>query len=497
MAEKKPIFEVDKRGLAEVMARKHPAFVLTELTQNAWDADDVTEVEVVLRKHDDGRYEVQVADDSPDGFADLRHAYTLFASNNTKRKDATKRGRFNIGEKLTIAVCDHARIETTKATIEFDADGRTEYPPKRKAGTLFVGVLKMTDQQAEEAEAIFRTLIPPPGLRTTFNAVELAGRKALRTFEASLRTELADAEGYLRPTRRKTEVGVYEPLPGEAATLYELGIPVVEIGGRWSVDVGQKVPLNTDRDNVQPSYLRDVRAMVLNNCADLLGEEDADEKWLDDALTHKDVSAEAVKAVIAGRYGDKVVIDDPTDREGTKIAVSQGYAVIPAGAFSKQAWKAIKETEAAKPAGQVTPSPNPHEGESELSLMDPEHYPEGVRMVVDYAQALGRELLDAEVTVRVANEVTWPYVATYGPRRGGTEGQLTFNYGRLGHKWFADGACERVDRLILHEFGHHYSDDHLSESFHDAICKVGAALVQLALEKPDLIRSFERQSVAL
>jgi hypothetical protein len=32
-----------------------------------------------------------------------------------------------------------------------------------------------------------------------------------------------------------------------------MGIPVVETGDRWHVDVAQKVPLNFDRDNLPPA----------------------------------------------------------------------------------------------------------------------------------------------------------------------------------------------------------------------------------------------------
>ena len=78
----------------------------------------------------------------------------------------------------------------------------------------------------------------------------------MTTFETVLPTVLADDEGVLRKTTRKTLVSVYEPLDSETPTLYEMGIPVVETGDRYHVDIGQKVPLNMDRDNVTPAYLR-------------------------------------------------------------------------------------------------------------------------------------------------------------------------------------------------------------------------------------------------
>jgi len=45
--------------------------------------------------------------------------------------------------------------------------------------------------------------------------------------------------------------------------IYELGIPVVDSGLPWHVDIGQKVPLSFERDNVTPAYLARLRAVVL------------------------------------------------------------------------------------------------------------------------------------------------------------------------------------------------------------------------------------------
>jgi hypothetical protein len=49
-----------------------------------------------------------------------------------------------------------------------------------------------------------------------------------------------------------------------------------------------------------------------------------------------------------------------------------------------------------------------------------------------------------------------------------------------------------VDALLIHEFGHEYSGDHLSGDYHEALCKLGARLKRLALEKPEAMRVFLR-----
>lgn len=476
----KPTFEVDKEGLAKLLERRGRPFAVAELIQNAWD-EASTHVEVRLYQPPgdpdptDGKgwpYILEVEDDNPEGFKDLSHAYTLFAESE-KAGNPEQRGRFNLGEKLVIAICDEAKIHTTKGTVIFEREGRRHTDTTREAGSLFVGALRLTTEDVEEIERTVFSLLPPAGVVTLYNGAMLAVREPVATFQASLRTELADPEGYIRPTQRKTEIRLFEPGEGEAAHLYEMGIPVVETGDRWHVDIGQKVPLTTDRDNVPPFYLRDVRTHVLNNAHKLLTPEEAGEKWVDAALADEKIQAGAAEAALQKRFGDKRVAYDPTDPEANNLAVAQGYTLVPGRALSKEAWKQVKRHEAILPAGQVTPSPNPHEGAENISIMQPEHYPESVGEVVAYAKRLARLLLDREVKVRIANAPQWPFRGTYG------QGRLTLNLGRLGFSFFDHAAdCPEADvplnELLIHEFAHEFSSNHLDESFHDACCMLGA-----------------------
>ena len=57
------------------------------------------------------------------------------------------------------------------------------------------------------------------------------------------------------------------------------------------------------------------------------------------------------------------------------------------------------------------------------------------------------------------------------------------------------GINEEVDKLLIHEFGHQYSGDHLSEAYHEALCLLGARLKKLALTKPDELIRFQAVSV--
>ena len=105
-------------------------------------------------------------------------------------------------------------------------------------------------------------------------------RKSLHTFDASLETVVADEDGVMRLRVRKTKVSIYESQPGEVPSLYEMGLPIVETGDKWHIDVRQKVPPNRDRNNVRPGFQRTVRTLVLNEMSDRLTADDANDVWV-------------------------------------------------------------------------------------------------------------------------------------------------------------------------------------------------------------------------
>jgi hypothetical protein len=180
------------------------------------------------------------------------------------------------------------------------------------------------------------------------------------------------------------------------------------------------------------------------------------------------------------------VIFDPSDQEGTKMAVSQGYTVMSPGALSKQEWSNVKRFEVALPAGQVTPSPRPYspDGEAQKILSEDKWTP-GIKKVVAYAKFVAKGIIGAEIRIKVVTDIGWPYGATFGPG-----GELTLNLGRLGHQWFDGGAWDAVDELLIHEFSHYRVSDHLSSAFHDECCRLGAAMVKLALAGPEKMKEL-------
>src|SRR2546423_82381 len=139
-------FDVDKTGLSKQVEEQPKGRLIGELVQNGLDEAGVTQIAVTVVLVPGRPYaDLTVEDDSPEGFRDLTHAYTLFAPS-YKRDNPEKRGQFNLGEKMVLAVCESASISTTKGTVIFDPDeGRIEQPRlKRQRGSVFRGRIKLT-----------------------------------------------------------------------------------------------------------------------------------------------------------------------------------------------------------------------------------------------------------------------------------------------------------------------------------------------------------------
>jgi hypothetical protein len=286
-----------------------------------------------------------------------------------------------------------------------------------------------------------------------------------------------------------TVVEVHEVRPGETAHIYEMGIPVVETGDKWHYDVQQKVPVNWERNNVPPAYLKTLRVLALNAMHKALDPQEAVQPWVSEALDDSRCDAPAVKTVVEHRFGKKAVIADPSDQEGTKIAMSQGYTVIPGGSFSKGAWDNIKSAGVVLPAGKVTPSPKPYspDGHPE-KVMERAKWTTDMWRIAEFSEELFRKLTDEECVVYIVNEPNVPWVANFG-EFSILGFRLCLNYGRLGKNWFARAKRDpKVLELLLHEYTHHKVADHLSNEMHEVATELGAKLVQIALDEPDFFQ---------
>lgn len=473
-------FEVDKHGLAKILERKGKEFVVFELIQNSWDEPGVTRVTASLEYRGQNRARLVVEDDAPQGFKDLAHAFTLFADS-AKKTNPEQRGRFNLGEKLVLAISDEVTIATTKGSIRFDTEGRHHLRSRQAVGSRVECLLRLKADKCAAVEAQVRRLIPPPDIATNFNGAMLQPWQVATEFRATLPTEIAGEDGFLMRTNRETTVRLFNVAPGKTAMLYEMGIPVVETGDKWHCDIGQKVPLTLDRENVQPSFLRQLRVAVFNRMHAELATEDVNSEWAGAAVAAPDCAPEAVQSYMEKRFGDKRVSFDPSDPEANKLAVSQGYTVVHGSMMSSGAWKNAKAASAIQPAGQVTPGPKVWTGQDNPDAaifhdwIPEAKWTNGMREIAEFAQRVADKVLSRPITVKFCATPHHLGGASYGP-----SGELVFNKFRLGADWFERGVHDDVVRLLIHEFGHQYSADHLSSEYHEALCRIGAKLFALA-----------------
>ena len=487
-------FSVDRDGLRKLIAGKPPGFVLFELIQNAWDEHGVTRVALTIETIP-GKPQaiVRVEDDAPEGFHDLTHAWTLFAESK-KKGDPTQRGRFNLGEKLILSLCVEASITTTTGRVRFDKSGKRIVSGlvTTGSGSVFEATVRLTRAQVEEAVAAANTLIPPDGIATTVNGRPIVRPDLLASTEATLPTVIGDDEGVLRRSRRRTTVKVYDA-NGEPGWIYELGIPVVQTGDTWHYDVDQKIPLNLDRDNVPPAYLRQLRAAVLNVTADLISEDDASETWVREAASDPSCSPEAFQRSLDARFGRKRFMHDPSDPEANHRLISRGYRPVygnqlSAGERDNRRRLAASGNDPIRPAGRISPTAAPRfSPDGEDVTVPRSRWTVEQRRVVEYAEAVALELLDRRINVSIASTITQPFGAWYS-----LTGGLTFNVGRLGHRWFrveSEADLRQIDSLIIHELAHDRCDNHLDSKYHEACCDLGA-LLALAIRCERIVDSF-------
>ncbi|MBX9790524.1 MAG: ATP-binding protein [Pirellulales bacterium] len=463
--------------------------LLGELLQNAFD-ENVTLVKVSLQPQS-GRSAVDlvIEDDSPDGFRELDHAYRLFAES-AKKGDPTKRGRFNLGEKIVLAHCESAEIASTTGKIVFLPTGERQDRPRRKRerGTVFKAVLKLTRAELDEVNCYLRSILVPAGIQLEVNGQQLPSRVPVRTLSTQIETIIADDSGVLRERVRKTEVEIHDVLPGEMATLYEMGLPIITTGDKYHVNVLQKVPQSLSRDGVKPAYLRKLRTAVINAMHELLDEEDVNAAWVQEATSSPDCSDDAMARFLDLRFGENRASYDPSDREAGHAIQAGGGTVVTGRMLNGQQWENARRANAIQPAGVIHPSPKAYGNDPNAPSakeIHPDDWTPAMQNVVAYTRFLASELMGVNLRVRIV-ETGNSFLACYG----GAE--LHFNLRHLGRDWFFQGASEAVDRLLIHEFGHQYCGDHLDDAYHDALCRLGAKLKALAMDKPDAIRAFER-----
>ena len=482
-------FAADKRGLRHLGERlvsvRGVGILGAELYQNVMDTNaTVCNMSITPIEGRRGLAHLVVEDDDPEGFTDLTHAYTVFAPSK-KRFNPELAGRFNLGEKCVLAFCREATITTTTGTVHFSDKGRTVSRRKRREqGSCFEALVDITKAQCQEFVEYMHRIIVKPGLRLVCNGEDIPHREPLKVLDkVALRTQAGEN---LSPTTRQTTVAIFEPLPGEVPTLYELGIPVVELPqDKYHVSVGQKVPLNMDRDNVTPAYLRDIRTVVFNAMHQLLSSEDIEAGWINEATSSEECDDSAIKSFLDLRFGRNRVAQSVRDPESNARAVANGEVVIPPRALTRGQRDNAKKADALPNAHDLYPTPKPFSDDPDApraEIVPESEWTSGMRYVAAYSKWLAKKLLREGIQVQIYQKFNGR--AAYGGRC------LSLSLAGLGKDWFTQSVGHEHDALLIHEFGHEFAANHLSEEYYRSLCRLGARLKQLAIEEPEAVRAW-------
>lgn len=477
-------FTVDVDGLADLAERRSPAWWIYELLQNAWDEPGVTEVSIDMSPDtkDPDIVHVGVEDNAPAGWANLEEARTLFARSK-KSGDPELRGRFNLGEKLFLSICRSARISSTTGSIGFGSDGRVRsYPHQRRDhGTLISAKVMVDPSKLDALATLARQVIPPRGVRTVIAGFEIPERRSIGSVRGSLPTEYAGEDGKLRRTERRTSVVIYPVEPGETPTIFEMGIPVCSHAGDHHIDVCQVVPLGMERDSVTPTYARRLYALVLEAVIDQLDETQTSASWVTQGMDR--AKSEVVAKTVEKRFGPDAVAFTPSAPESNKEAMAAGRTVIPPGALDREAWAAVRRARnegfegLAPSAASEFPTDVEHKTGGKPPI-EPSEWSTEMQAVAIYAELLAAEILGVyDLRVRFY-DVDNGYAGWWTKLSEQSRSRPTLSINLGGGMFPTVHNLDRfaLDAFLIHEFAHHYADDHLSHAFHDACCRIGARL---------------------
>jgi len=412
---------------------------------------------------------ISVEDDGP-GFRDITDSYTLFKPT-YKQSNPELRGRWNMGEKQSFAICKSAVIETTSGLVVFDEEGKHIFKSTRTKGTKVTIKLNMTKEEYNECLDYINKILIPKEIKVVLNNEILTNNVPLRSFETSLKTEKL-SEGQFTPTIRKTKVEVYET---PEKYLYEMGIPICPIECEYSINVLQRVPMGIDRDTVSQAYLQDIYAELLNNIIDILPEDKVSQSWVRIGMSDDRISNESVKTIIKHRFGDKTVIANPKDAISIDDAISSGYNVVYGREMSKEEWNNVKRFDVMQSSTELF-----GHGFAFTESVQPTPEMERVaRLTKKIAAEFGG--IDVNVNFIISPEAT--NMAQYGNQT------VTFNVSKLPKNFFENPLRQNVIGLILHELCHEYGH-HTEAVYHEQLTLWGASLVVMALNRPSWFDEF-------
>jgi len=467
-------FEISDEGLVR-RARERPlGRLLLEAVQNALDAG-ASNVAVDL-----GESEIVVLDDAPVGISDERLVYTVFLSD--KVDDPTRRGRMGRGLKELLATCEHARVETTGATITFGPEGRRRENAERAQGTRLVLGRRTSEEERLRALEVLRLTIPPKGVTLRIDGRVVRRPRALLSLPScDLETVAVDVGvGVERAVMRPTTLTVYTPRKGEEPRLFELGVPVQRWNVPWHVDVAQRIPLVDTRDQVPERFALAVKATLLEAMLHrYLDRRDLRADWVNDVVARWPVTTTLLDAYVSKVFPKGSVLgataSDMTSVAADDRARQLGAHIVEAASLSHGAYMALGRV-LERSADFVARRASELRGEP----VEPD------AMQLRFAEAvrwLARHIAGSVVTVRFYGAPRDATGLLEEARTDVTARVISFNV-QAGLR-FDDVLEPHTIGIVLHELAHLVTPEH-DARFVDRLQLLSGLLIRRLAEEPSL-----------
>ncbi len=407
--------EVDMDGLKEISSKKN---IIRELVSNILDEQPNGATSGSIGIYDD---HILAIDDSPSGFLDLRDSFTLFRST-PKRHKAEVRGRFNQGDKMILAHCKSAEVKSTTGTIIFNEDGTRKLNPYKitSRGSQLKFYIDLTSKEKTEFHTFLQHIKLPPDFTINIlsqNNQMITNQLPIAVADAVLPTWYMEQNTRKIISRRKTNVLIYKE---KEAWVYELGIPIQKIEDRFSYDVGQKIPLDMNRDTIKDKYLRELRGACANVIIKLLHEEDLGELWVQEALNSKNIKDKAFKQLFNKKYPNSVLWS--SDSESNERALANGRQII----HSRTLPKSVRERAKKKNIIQTSKKLFPELGKNNKKsiTLDTDDLTTSMKWVENLCKALAKRTLRIDLKVVFKEDkLSAGTLATFARHNN----QLTFN----------------------------------------------------------------------
>ena len=314
------VFEIDVIGYRAQMAEMEAWRILFEIIANAFDEDSVKKFDIQIKYDKKKDCIIFEYEDDGDGFQDWTEIFTLH-KRSRRRKDPTKSGRFNLGEKQAIILAKLFRIWTGEKGFEFKWFQKTAYrndlKPRKERGTKIYAEYDWNENDLKEINRHLRLVRAPENKECVINGNRLRNDPPIKKIKGELMTEveaLVKGNHVMQKKLRESDIELYTKhalATGEEnmdadAWLFENGLPIDTMGSGkgsvcWHVNILQKIPLSPKRSNVAPNYEKSVYTVLVDKVHAMIPTDRISSDWVNEGM--KNAKKDAIESLCYTKYG--------------------------------------------------------------------------------------------------------------------------------------------------------------------------------------------------